>query len=148
MHRAANSRLNCISLFLALVGRAGPKEAFQAVFAASRHNVDMQMRHALADAIVNRYKRPVRIHRRLDGEREKLGILKERRDQLLGQITQGFVVLFRNQEAMAGKNGTMIEKGQRCLIFKNQSGNHLPADDLAERTTVGLEVQCFALAPT
>ncbi len=133
MHRAANSRLNCISLLLAFVWRTGPKEAFQAVFAASRHNVDMQVRHALADAIVHRYERPVCSHRRFDGEREKLGILKERRDQFLGQISQGFVVLFRNQKAMAGKNGTMIKKGPRYLVFKNQTSRDFPGGDLTKK---------------
>src|SRR5438128_12060064 len=101
--RAAYRRLNCRNLFLGLVRVTRPKETFQAVFAASRHNVRVKMRHALAHAVVHRDEGSVGFQRRLDRTTEKLHIPEEGPDQVLGQIGQSFVVFFRNQEAMARK---------------------------------------------
>src|SRR6267143_3533922 len=72
IHRAAYRRLNCSSLFLGLVRVTRPKEPFQAVLAASRHNVGVEMRHALADTVVHCDEGAVGLQRRLNGATEKL----------------------------------------------------------------------------
>src|SRR5437660_12908129 len=77
IRRIPYRRLNCSSLFVASVRIARPEEAFQPVFAASRHNVCVQMRHALADAIVHGDKGAVSFHRRFDHATKKLRILEE-----------------------------------------------------------------------
>lgn len=74
----ANGRLNCISLLVALVWLTRPKEAFQPVFAASRHNMNVKMRHALTDAIVHCDECAVGFHCRLDCAGEKLNVPEER----------------------------------------------------------------------
>ena len=132
-HCVADRSLNGVSLVLAFVRVTRPKEAFQSVFAASRHNVRVQMRHALADAIVHRDEGSVSFQRRLDCTTEKLRIPEEGSDQVLGQISQSFVVLFRNQQAMTRKNRTVVEKGQGYFIFKYEASGYLSMDNLAER---------------
>jgi hypothetical protein len=133
IHRAAYRRLNCSSLFLALIRVTRPKEAFQSVFAASRHNVGVKMRHALADAIVHRDEGAMGFQRRLDRTTETLHIPEVWPDQVLGQVGQRFVVCFRNQEAMAGKNWTVVEKSQGYFVFKYEASGHFSTDDLTER---------------
>ena len=122
----ANGKLNRLGSFIVRVRITRPKEAFQPVFATPGHNVHVKMRHALADAIVHRHKRPVGFHRRFDGAREELGSFEKRPDQIFGQIGQSFVVDFRNQQTVPGKDGPMIEKGERDFVFEYQARAQLP----------------------
>jgi hypothetical protein len=132
IQRAAYRSLNSVSLVLAFVRVTRPKEAFQSVFAAARHNVGMQMRHTLADAVVHRDEGAVGFQRRLDRTTEKLHIPEEGPDQVRGQIGQSFVVFFRNQEAVARKNRTVIEKGQGYFVFKYEASGYSPIHDPTE----------------
>ena len=56
----------------------------------------VQMRDALADAIVNAHKRPLGCERLLHRLRQELGIRKERADQRPWQVDKGLVVTFGN----------------------------------------------------
>ncbi len=94
--------------------------------------MNVQMRHALTNPIVDCHEGSLGRQGRFNCARKKLSILEKGSDQMVGQIGQSFIVCFWNQEAMARENGPMIEKGQRDLIFKNQAGNHFAADDLAK----------------
>src|SRR5882724_955348 len=134
-HCAAYRRLNCVSLVLAFVRVTRPEEAFQAVFTPPRHDVNVQVRHLLADAVIHRDECAVSRRRRLDRATEELRVLEKRFDQVLRQISQSFVVLFRNQQAMTKKNGTMIEKGEGHFVFEDQSSGYPTADDLAEKAS-------------
>jgi hypothetical protein len=95
-HRSTNCFLHQLGVILALIWLPRPEEAFQPIFAAARDNVCVQMRHALADAIVHRYECSVRVHGRLDRASEKLRVSEEGPDQVLGQIGKSLVVCFRN----------------------------------------------------
>src|SRR5207247_9932637 len=112
-----------------------PEEALQAVFTPPRHNVGMQMRHALADTVIHRDEGAVSRQRRFYRATEELRVLEKRFDQVVRQISQSFVVLLRNQQAMTRKNGAMIEKGEGHFVFKTQSSGYPTADDLAEKAS-------------
>src|SRR5216684_8067593 len=92
------------------------------------------MRHALADAIVHRDEGAMGFQRRLDSATETLHIPEVWPDQVLGQVGQSFVVCFRNQEAMAGKNWTVVEKSQGYFVFKYEASGHLSGSDFAKET--------------
>src|SRR5438445_9725288 len=65
-NRATNGGLCCAGFILALVWIAGPEKSTQTILATSRNDVDVKMRHALADTIVHRYKCSVSFHCQLD----------------------------------------------------------------------------------
>jgi hypothetical protein len=125
----ANGELNRISSFIARVRITRPKEAFQPVFATSRDNMRMKMRHALADAIVHRHERPVRFHCRFNRAREELCAFEKGPNQIFRQIGQSFVVCFRNQQTMPGKNGPMIEKCERDFVFEYEARRNLASNN-------------------
>jgi hypothetical protein len=112
LNRIANGLLHDVSFFLALVWPSRPEESLEAIFPPARHDVRVQMRHALTNAVIDRYKGAVGLERSLDRAGEQLHIAEERSDQVLGQVRQSFVVAFGNQQAMSRKNRAMIEKSQ------------------------------------
>jgi hypothetical protein len=57
-----------------LVGLARPEEALEAVLASPWHDMDMQMRNALADAVVDGDEGPVGLQAMLDRSRQELGV--------------------------------------------------------------------------
>src|SRR5215471_8953970 len=63
---------------VARVGIAGPEESAQAVLEAARHDVDVQVGHALAHLVVDGDECALRAQRLLDGARHVLGRLEER----------------------------------------------------------------------
>ena len=85
-------------MFFPRMRLARPEEAAQAVLFAARHNVHMQMRNALADAIVDGDERSLGLHRLLDGAREQLHVGEERPHQLRRQIGQRFIVRLGNEQ--------------------------------------------------
>ena len=90
--------------------------------------------HALAHAIVHRHESSVRFHGSFDCARQKLHVLEVRLNLPGRQISQSFAVFFGNNQAMTGKDGTMVEKSDRVLVFKNNTGGDFTADDFAEET--------------
>ena len=127
-----NSLLHQTDFLFALVWLSRPEEALQAVLAPARDNMNVKMRHALADTIVDSHKCSVRLQSRFNRAREKLSVPEERRNQIIREIGESFVVMFRNQQAVAGKHWTVIEKSQRHVIFKYDVRFNLMAGDLAE----------------
>jgi hypothetical protein len=53
---------------------AWPEEAFEAVFAVARHDMDVQMGDALADAVVDGDEGTMSLQAMLDRSRQELGI--------------------------------------------------------------------------
>ena len=70
------------------------------------------MRHTLADAVVHRHKGSVRLHRVFYRARQNLRVLKERPNEIRGQIGQRLEVRFGNQQAMAGKHWAVVEESE------------------------------------
>lgn len=72
----------------------------------------MEVRHALADAVVDRHKRSVSRKPRLDGPREQPHICEKRGDQRIGEVAQRRDVLSWDQQTVAREERPVIEKGQ------------------------------------
>ena len=119
-----------------LIGASGPKEAFQAVSLAARNDVNMEMRDALADPIVDGHEGALGVHALDDGAGKKLDIQKERADQLIGQVRKRLEVALYDEEAMAGEKRPMIQKCERDIVFKNFVAGNAAADDIAERAVL------------
>jgi hypothetical protein len=79
----------------------------------------MQVGHTLADAIVDGDKGSIRLHATLDGTGYKLDVREKRSDEHRGQITQRLVVGLWDQQAMATKQGAMIEEGERYVVLEH-----------------------------
>jgi hypothetical protein len=77
------------------------------------------MRHTLANAIVHGNERTLGFKGTLHRPPQKLRVLKERANKLSRQVRQSFEMFFRNQQAMAGKQRTMVEKGHGDFILKH-----------------------------
>ena len=73
--------------------------------------MDMQMRHALADAIVYGDERAFGLHPLLHRVRQPLHIAEERADQFFGQVRQGFVMFFGDKQRVAQEQRPMIQEG-------------------------------------
>jgi len=83
---------------LILVGLSRPEEASEAVPAPTRHNVNVQVGHALTNSVVDGNKGSLSVQSLLDGARQELDIREERGGKLGGQVGQGLIMLFGNQK--------------------------------------------------
>jgi hypothetical protein len=125
-----------VDLVRVLIGAPGPKESFQPVSLAARNDVNVEMRDALADAIVDGHEGSFGVHPLHDGAGKKLDIQKERADQIIGQVRKRLKVALYDEEAMAGEKRAMIQKCERELVFKNFVAGNAAADDVAERAVL------------
>ncbi len=99
--RAHDRLLSGSRRFLAGIGNARPEEASQSVFPAPGHDVDVQVRHALAHAIVDGDKGTVGAHARFDGARQALGGREQRLDLRRRQVGKRLIMRPGNQQAVA-----------------------------------------------
>jgi hypothetical protein len=109
--------LNFSHLLFAFIAAPRPKEAPQTVSLAARNDVDMQMRHALTDFIVDGDKGSLRVHGRLHSHRQQLDRCQETSIIARRKAGQSFDVVFGNQQHVAREKGPMIEKGQAFGIL-------------------------------
>ena len=95
----------------------------------------VKMWHALADAIIHRHESSVRFQGRFNCAGQKLYVFEVRLNLFSRQINQSFAVLFGNNQAVPGKNRTMVEKSDRVLVFKDNAGGQVAFDNFAEETS-------------
>src|SRR6266571_6478182 len=86
--------------FVAAVALPRPEEAAQSVPVAARHDVSMQVWHALADDVIERDKRAVGSQRRGNYPREEPDVCEQRREQTVRHIGQRLDVDLWNEQAM------------------------------------------------
>src|SRR2546423_15628491 len=79
-----------------------PKKSLQTISFSARNNMYMKMRHTLADTIVGGNEGPFGFHGLLDGVGELAGIQKERANQRVGQIGNGFQMRLGYEQTMSG----------------------------------------------
>jgi hypothetical protein len=96
----------------------------------------MQMRHTLADPVIDSHKRTLGGQTLLHCPGQALGIGKQWPNQPGWQVKQGWVMRLWHQQTMAGKQGATIQKGQGYLVLKDDVSWHLAADDLAKWATL------------
>lgn len=99
------------------------------------------MRHALANPVVDGDKGPLCLHTLFHGARQKLDTGKKWRNHARRQVGQGFVVFFRNQEAVPRKERPMVQKGQRRVIFEDVMAWHITVNDLAKEAVCVLRTK-------
>jgi len=119
--------------FFLLIGATRPEEAAQAVLAFSRNDVDVKVRDALADDIVDGDKAAFRLHAVLNSARKLLGIQEKGTDEVSRKVEQRWIVRFGNEQDVAGKKGTNVEESQGDFVFENNFGLHFARDDFAEQ---------------
>ena len=119
--------------FTFLVGAAGPEEAAQAVLAFAWDDVDVEVRDALADDVVDGDEGAVCLHCCLHFAGEHLSVGEKRADQGGGEIGQSGVMRFRNQQDVAGEKRADVEEGDGDFVFENNFGFHFARNDFAEK---------------
>lgn len=116
-YRGPDRPLHILHLALALIRIAGPKESPKSIFLPPRHDMHMQVRHTLADPIVNCDQRPFSFHGCLHGPRQQLCRAEKWRDQIRRQIAERLVMLSWNQQGMPREKRPVIEERQRHRIL-------------------------------
>jgi hypothetical protein len=124
--------------FALLVGAARPEEAAQAVAAFARDDVDVEMRHALADDVIHGHKGAFCFHYLLHFSGEHLSVDEKRADQGGGEVRQSGVVRFRNQQDVAGEKRANIEEGHGDFVFENNFGFQFSRNNFAEKAGLDL----------
>jgi len=79
--------------------------------------VNVQVRYALADGVVDCDERSLGAHRVANRPRKLLRSLKNGRDQGRRQIRQGFIVIARNEEGVSGKQRPGIQECEGMIVF-------------------------------
>jgi len=125
-----------VDLLCPFIGPAGPEEPLQSVSLAAGNDMDMKMRDALADAIIDGHEGSLGVHALHDGAGKKLDIQKERADELLGQIPERLKMALNDEQAMARKKRPVIQKCKRDIVLKNFVAGNAAADDIAESTVL------------
>ena len=113
---------------------ARPEETVQTIAKAPRHNVNVYVRHTLADTVVQNQQRAVRAHTLLDSPRHSLSGDEKPPRQVCGKIEHCLVVLLWNNQTVPRKEGANIEKHQREVILEDNRCLLLVACDPAKET--------------
>lgn len=129
--------------FAFLVGAAGPEEAAKTVAAFAGNDVDVKMRHALADDVVHGDEGAFSFHGLLHFAGKHLSVGEKRSDQFGGEIRQSGVVRFRNQQDVAGEKRANVEEGHGDFVFENNFGFEIARNDFAEEA--GFVFSCIRL---
>lgn len=119
--------------FFPLILATRPEETAQAVFAFSRNDVDVKVRNALADHVVDCDEAAFCLHGLLHFAGELLGIDEKRTYQIGREVEQRCIVGFGNQQDMAREKRTHVEKGHGDLVFENNFGFDFVGGNFAER---------------
>jgi hypothetical protein len=95
--------------------------------------MNMKVRNALADPIVNCHERSVRFQSLLHRQAEEAGGFEQRSGFRSGQIAQSRKMFSRNQQTMSGKYRPVIEKCQAQVVLENDGRGYGARHDLAEQ---------------
>ena len=96
--------------------------------------MNVQVHHALAHAVIDRHKRSLGFHGCLNGPSEQLCISEEWADKIRRQIGHRFIMRARNQQAVAGKQWTLVQKRNRYFILENDARRFQLGSNGAKRT--------------
>src|SRR5262249_16944787 len=109
-----------------------PEEAAETIPASAGNHVNVKMRHALADPVVDRDERAVRVEARLHHAREKLDAGEERADESSRQIGEKRHVPPRDEKRVAVEDRAMVEEADRNLVLEHDVARRIAADDPTE----------------
>ncbi len=117
------------------VGDARPEEAAQAVALGARHDVQVQVRHRLADHIVGCDERALGAQSVDHGSGDELGRRQEGVTQLGRQVGQRRDVGVGHHERVPLEDGPSIQEGDDVLVPPDDAGRDRPRRDRAEQTS-------------
>src|SRR5439155_11356863 len=119
VQRSADPGLRIAHGLGGLVAEPRPEEAAQAVLLAPGHDVDVEVRHALADAVVDGHEAAVRLHPVLHRRGQRAGPQEERTDARGREVAERLVMLLGHEQAMAGEDGAVIEERDALLVVED-----------------------------
>jgi hypothetical protein len=122
-----------VSVRSASPGKATAEEVIAMV---TRYDMDMEVRHALADDIVDRHERTVATGGISHGACQTSREGEEWSHVSEGQIGKGRDMLPGYEQHVAGQERLSIEEGDTSWIIKDDLGRRMAADDGAEDTCV------------
>jgi hypothetical protein len=96
--------------------------------------MDVKVRDALTDDVVNCYEAAFRLHGVLYLAGEHLGVDEKWTDEVSREIEQRWIVGFGNEQDVAGEKRAHVEKGHGDLVFENYFGFDFACNDFAEQT--------------
>ena len=125
-------------LIAVAVGAASPGKipAEEAVIVATRHDVDVEVRHALADDVVDGHKRAIGLGRLGDGACQALREGKERTDLSDRQIRKRCHVRPGYEQDVAWQERAPVEKRDARRLIEDDLRRCVAADDRAEDASV------------
>jgi hypothetical protein len=123
-----------LSLIAVRAACPGEVAAEEAIVVATRHDVNMEVRHTLADDIVDRHERAFATGRSGYGARQAPRQGEERSHLADGQIGKGPDMRSRREQHMAGEQRAAIEKCDPRWIVEDDLGGGIAADYCAEDT--------------
>src|SRR3954451_9535930 len=133
LEKGADPTRHRAGLLVARVLRARPEEAAQAVLAAPRHDVDVQVRHRLRHDVVDRVEDALGLHRVAHGDADALGRRRERAEQIGGRVEQRVDVRARDEQRVAGEQRPVVEEGQERVVGVDDVGVDLARRDPSEQ---------------
>ena len=113
----------------------------------SRNHVDVKMRDALTDSVVDPDKRSVRSERGLQGRRGELDHTKQRCDEISGQLDQCRNMASGHDQDMAFKDRARVEKGDHVVVGVDNQSVGLPGGDRTEQARLGHRCSLLRLRP-
>lgn len=86
--------------------------------------MNMQVRHALADPVVDGYEGPVRGRRSHHGSIEELHIREQRKNQVRRKIGESLMVRLGRHENVPRKERSVVKKSEGLVVFEDDIGFH------------------------
>ena len=125
-------------MVLAGVFVAGPEEAFESVAFAPRHYVDVQVRYALADSVVDGYEAAFGIHGGYHGALDCLCGGEERGEFVGWNVGKCFDVTRGDEEYMSGEERPVVEEGECVFASPDDFGWDVARGDVTEDARHGI----------
>ena len=111
---------------------ARPEEAAQAVALATWHDMQVEVRDRLADDVVLPDEGALGAEYGALRERDQSGSAQDLGVEVFGQVVEGFVVLDRADQGMAGEERVTVEEGDHPVGAQDDLGREFTGDDLVE----------------
>ena len=111
---------------------ARPEKSAQSVLLAARHNVHVEVRHALAHPVIDCEEGPLGSCSLFDRLAEDPRAFEERTGIGGRQVGQCGVVGPRDDQAMSREQRAVIQEGKKTFVLEDDRSGHLAGGDLAK----------------
>lgn len=123
-----------MNMRLIAIRMARPEESLQAIALPSRHDVHVQMRHALAHLVVDGDESSLRLQRFLNRARQLSRVGEQWLHEAIVEIEQGIRMQLGHEQAMSGEQRPVIQESDGMLILENVVRRQFAIDNPAKRT--------------